>query len=47
MITITITNIIAITITFAIAITSISPRLNAHTYANNQLEAGTGFCWNI
>jgi len=45
MITITITNTIAIAI--AIAIISISPRLNAHTYAQNWWEAGTRFRWKI
>jgi len=48
---ITITNTITIAIAIAIAIAgaiiSISPRLNADTYAHNRWKAGSSFLWTI
>ena len=46
-ITNTITIAIAIAIAIAAAIITISPRLNAHTYAHNRWEAGARFRWKI
>jgi hypothetical protein len=47
---ITIANTITIVIiimAITIAIITISPRLNARTYAHNRWEAGSRFCWKI
>jgi len=46
-ITNTITIAIAIAIAIAAAVITISPRLNAHTYARNRWEAGSRFRWKI
>jgi hypothetical protein len=46
-ITNTITIAIAIAIAIAAAIITISPRLNAHTYARNRWDAGSRFRWKI